>query len=175
MTTEYIRCADVAKLIRAALRHHFPGVTFSVNSKTYSGGASINVAWTDGPTAKMVDAVCGPFAGSRFDGMQDLKIPHSSWLKDGAVVEAGTAGARPVRFCADFIFTNRRLSPSFEARVLTMLRRRGHDIPADAETFDQVRNVRVSDRAWCHDTLADLARTLAARTISVRADARGAA
>jgi Large polyvalent protein associated domain 29 len=53
---KYLSCADTAKLIRAALKKTFLRVKFSVRSKTYSGGASVTVHWTDGPTAKQVDA-----------------------------------------------------------------------------------------------------------------------
>ena len=48
-STIYLRCAEVAKLLRAALKETFPGVTFSIRSRTYAGGASIDVTWRDGP------------------------------------------------------------------------------------------------------------------------------
>ena len=52
MTNEHatsLSCAEVAKLLRAALKETFPGVTFSIRSRTYAGGASIDVTWRDGP------------------------------------------------------------------------------------------------------------------------------
>lgn len=101
MTTErrYISAADTAKLIRKALKESFPGVKFSVRTSTYSGGASIRVCWTDGPTRKQVAAVAGVFSGSYFDGMIDYQ---------GALYH--TLDGQPVRFCADFVFCEREHS-----------------------------------------------------------------
>jgi len=48
--TTYVSVTDTAKEIRKTLKLHFAGVKFSVRSKSYSGGASVNVSWTDGPT-----------------------------------------------------------------------------------------------------------------------------
>ncbi len=138
MNVEHVSAAGTAKLIRAALKHSFPGVRFSVRSRTYAGGASINVEWTDGPTARMVEAVAGQFAGGRFDGSIDMKIGVHHWLMpDGTATVASTNGtegskgciparqepvphpnARLVHFCADFVFCTRRHSTGLVARVL---------------------------------------------------------
>ena len=145
MTTEYLSAAETAKLVRAALKRGFAGVRFSVRSHTYAGGASIAVEWTDGPTAKVVEAVTEQFAGGRFDGMIDMKISLDHWLlPDGTATIArnpGTEGskgtipaerqdrphpeARLVRFSADFIFCTRRHSPELVARVLESRRALG--------------------------------------------------
>lgn len=95
----YLSCAETAKLVRAALKTAFPGIKFSVKSSTYSGGASIDVNWTDGPTSKEVDAIAKRFEGAAFDGMIDLKEYHTSSLN----------GER-VRFGADFVMSQRDLS-----------------------------------------------------------------
>jgi hypothetical protein len=95
----YISCADTAKLIRVALREAFQSQKFSVKSKTYSGGASITVSWTDGPTSAEMDRVAGRFAGASFDGMIDLKSHHES-IHNG----------ERVHFGADYVFTNRHYS-----------------------------------------------------------------
>ena len=89
-------CAQTAVRVRAALKAAFPGVTFSVRSKTYSGGASIRVEWTDGPPCAAVHRVTDPMEGADFDGMQDLKTYRSNG-----------AGA-------DFIFCTRKLSREAE-------------------------------------------------------------
>ncbi len=47
MKVDYFSAADTAKLVRAALKRSFPGTRFSVRSKTYSAGASIDVSWMD--------------------------------------------------------------------------------------------------------------------------------
>lgn len=102
--TKYLSCAETAKLVRAALKESFPGVKFSVKSSTYAGGASINVAYTDGPSASQVEGITSAFQGSYFDGMTDYKGSNYNSL-DG----------QPVRFGADFIFVNRK----FTAPLLT--------------------------------------------------------
>lgn len=122
----YVRTADVAKLIRAQLKANFPGVKFSVRSDVYSGGSSIRVYWMDGPTSDLVDRVVKVYAGSGFDGMTDYKYSKGAWLMpdgsagsrsveahwgtDGETIEAQKDGAIPVRFSADFVFTNRTYS-----------------------------------------------------------------
>ena len=102
--TKYLSCAETAKLVRAALKEAFPGVKFSVKSSTYAGGASINVAYTDGPSASQVEGITNAFQGSYFDGMTDYKGSNYNTL-DG----------QSVRFGADFIFVNRK----FTAPLLT--------------------------------------------------------
>ena len=104
--TTYLSCADTAKLVRAALKETFPGVKFSVKSSVYAGGASINVSYTDGPSASQVEAVAQAFQGAYFDGMTDYKGSNYNTL-DG----------QAVRFGADFIFVNRK----FTAPILTSI------------------------------------------------------
>jgi hypothetical protein len=48
--TQYLSCAETAKLVRAALKESFPGVKFSVKSSTYAGGASIMLPTLTAPT-----------------------------------------------------------------------------------------------------------------------------
>lgn len=129
---QYLTCAETAKLVRAALKREFPGVKFSVRSQTYSGGASIDVKWTDGPTTKRVDPVVKAYAGGDFDGMIDLAYHVETWLlPDGSAAPAyseGTEGsrgvhegyayappegARLVSMGADYVFTERSYSKAF--------------------------------------------------------------
>ncbi len=105
-TTERLSCAQTAALVRKALKERFPSIPFSVRSKTYSGGASIDIGWTDGPTSKQVEEVTHRFEGASFDGMIDLKSYHDS-----------TLNGRRVHFGADFIFTQRAISPAFAATI----------------------------------------------------------
>src|SRR3954468_22279025 len=79
METKFISVAETAKLIRAALKKAFPTVKFAVRSKKYAGGASINVSWTDGPTAKQVEAITGQFQSAGFDGSIDFGYSVSHW------------------------------------------------------------------------------------------------
>lgn len=102
---KYLSCAETAKLIRTALKEAFPGIKFGVRSKTYSGGASITIGWTDGPNTKQVEAVTGRFEGSYFDGMIDYQGSITSMLN-----------GEQVRFLANFVFTNRKYSDAFIQR-----------------------------------------------------------
>lgn len=138
-TKSYLTCAETAKLVRKDLKAAFPGVKFSVRSDSYSGGASINVSWTDGPTAREVDRVIKVYAGSGFDGMQDLKYSYSHWLMpDGTVTlakdhhnldprsfEKPSPEAVMVSFGADFVFSNRKCSNALRVRAADSLLRTG--------------------------------------------------
>jgi len=108
MSRQYINCADTAKLMRAALKAQFPGVKFSVRSSVYSGGASINVSWTDGPFTSEVESLAKRYEGATFDGMIDLKEYHTS-----LVYFEGDPVPREVRYGSDFVFCNRDLSDEY--------------------------------------------------------------
>lgn len=138
MRDDYLSCVETAKLVRQALKKAFPGAKFSVRSHTYSGGASIDVSYTDGPTTKEVDAVIGKFGGGGFDGMIDMKYSYDHWLMpDGSAQVAyspGTEGsrgsvpgiitdppspnARLVHFGADYVFSHRSVSDEWREEVL---------------------------------------------------------
>lgn len=126
---DYIDTVEVAKMIRADLKRRWPTVKFSVRSSRYSGGSSIDVAWTDGPPSRVVDPIIRAYGGSGFDGMIDLKYSYSHWLlPDGSVKVAGTggtggsmgsvppfenpapAGARRVHLSVDYVFGRRRVT-----------------------------------------------------------------
>ena len=99
---KYISCVDTAKLIRAVLKVSFAGVKFSVTSSQYAGGASINIKYVNGPTQKQVESVISVFEGSYFDGMQDYKGQNYANLN-----------GEEVKFGADFVFVNRKLTSDF--------------------------------------------------------------
>lgn len=148
MEKTYLSCAETAKLVRAALKKAFPATKFSVRSDTYSGGASIDVGWTDGPCSAAVEPVAKQFCGGRFDGMIDLKTSVTSWLApDGSAIVAtddGTAdyrGSNPpernwmpdpeaklVRFGADFIFCRRKISTELLTRAYERLAAKGYPV-----------------------------------------------
>ena len=125
MSKQYFSCAETAKLVRAALKESFPGVKFSVRSSVYSGGASINVNYVDGPSYDQVKRVVGMFEGSYFDGMTDYKGSNY-----------GSLDGQEVRFGADFIFVNR----AFSVELLTSLvadacRYYGYEMPTIAQGY----------------------------------------
>jgi conjugative element/phage-associated large polyvalent protein len=105
-----LSAAETAALVRKAVKGAHPGVKFSVRSKTYAGGASVDVSWTDGPTASEVEATAKLYQGATFDGMTDVKHYHDSLLSIDA-------GAEVVRYGADFVFCHRSLSPEFMAEL----------------------------------------------------------
>ena len=124
MSKQYLSCAETAKLVRSALKESFPGVKFSVKSSVYSGGASINVSYVNGPTYDQVKAVVGMFEGSYFDGMTDYKGSNYSSL-DG----------QEVKFGADFIFVNRRFSLElFTDLVANACKYNGYAMPVVADS-----------------------------------------
>lgn len=61
-----------AKNMRRELTEAFPGVKFSVRSESYSGGCSIRVSWTDGPSRDDVEKITNKYQYGWFDGMEDL-------------------------------------------------------------------------------------------------------
>lgn len=69
-----------AKNIKKELATLWPSVKFSVRSKSYSGGDSITVGWTDGPTSAQVDRILNKYEGGSFDGMTDsYTYSRSPW------------------------------------------------------------------------------------------------
>ncbi len=105
-----LTCAETAKLVRQALRAEFPETRFSVRSKTYSGGASIDVRYVDGPTSYGVEAVLSLYRGAEFDGMVDLKTYRDSILTTDD-------GAELVHFGADFLFAQRDISEHWQRQL----------------------------------------------------------
>lgn len=137
---KYINCVDTAKLIRAALKESFPNVKFSVNSKSYAGGASITIGYFDGPTSDQVKAVVGVFEGSYFDGMQDYKGQNYANL-DG----------EEVKFGADFVFVNRKVSNDLLLGVVCEVQNQyqlDNEVTIYVSNYDQAASVsKVADNA----------------------------
>lgn len=136
----YLTTAETAKLVREALKQFFPGQKFSVRSKNYAGGSSIDVSWIDGPTCEAVQKVTDSYEGGRFDGQCDLAYHAEHWYcqKHGARVartyghshdaDGGGVGnavgesqccarAELVNMGADYVFTSRALSAEFREEL----------------------------------------------------------
>ena len=96
---------EAAKAIRSELKTAFPGIKFSVRGKKYSGGCSITVAWTNGPTVKAVSEYTWKYKNGTFDGMIDCY----EYANDG----------RPGG--ADYVFCDRDYSPEAKATALETL------------------------------------------------------
>jgi hypothetical protein len=58
--------------IRKELTRAFPGIRFSVTSKSYTGGDSVSIGWELGPTTKEVDALTDKYQEGSFNGMEDI-------------------------------------------------------------------------------------------------------
>jgi hypothetical protein len=127
METTRDTCAQTAKRIRKALKTAFPGVKFSVRSKTYSGGASINVGWDFGPTEKEVSRIAKRFESSTFDGMIDLKSSLPPTLFSN---EDGTFSQ--ISFGADYVFCDRGYGGE-EEKILRTIAKKAGEVFADVE------------------------------------------
>ena len=174
--SEYVTVADTAKHMRKALRAAFPGVKFSVRSRSYSGGSSIDVFWTDGPSGEAVEQVTGQYQGGRFDGMIDLAYHVSHWLlPDGTIVLASTwghgagydethepeapEGARLVSWGASFVFTHRDVSEQTVDALLPLAEKQVARF-VDNDTWPASHEVWTEyGRTWAA-TLRDVARFL---------------
>lgn len=68
--------------LRKHLKHLYPGVKFSVRSKSYTGGTSIYIEWTGGPTSAEVRAIGDKFKLGSFDAMTDgYEYKKSPWTE----------------------------------------------------------------------------------------------
>jgi hypothetical protein len=169
VNTTYVSLKDTAGLVRKALKVRFPATTFSVRGKSYSGGASITVGWTDGPSVGEVEAVTGRYAGGRFNSMIDMAYSAYHWLlPDGSVVHAGNSsdgfgtatvdaatppvpGATLVHFGSDYVHTRRTETFDLVKRAAgRVLAGRGSALAAD-------HVVTPTDYGW---TFTAIARTL---------------
>lgn len=61
-----------ASAIKVELKTGFSGIKFSVTSDNFSGGNSVHVSWSDGPTTDEVRSIIGKYQYGRFDGMTDM-------------------------------------------------------------------------------------------------------
>lgn len=122
--------AQAAKLIQSALKVAFPGMRFSVRSKSYSGGNSVTVSWTNGPAVEAVEAIANKFEAGTFDGMTDMYNYNHD--RKGP--------------CAKFVFTSRTIDDSLSARVLADLKAKFSDKTPEGELMNiRYRILRNSD------------------------------
>ena len=98
-----------AKNIRIELARSFPGIKFSVKTERYSGGNSITVSWTDGPTSAQVDEISKKYNAGHFDGMTDCY----DYRKDHAWTDAFG--------CGKYISSSRTYSPALVQLAIDFL------------------------------------------------------
>lgn len=73
--------ANTATAIREELKKNFPDVKFSVKSSNFSGGDSVRIGWTDGPTVENVNSITNKYQYGSFNGMEDI-YEYSNVNKD---------------------------------------------------------------------------------------------
>ena len=163
-TSRYLTAAETAALVRKALKAAYPAVKFSVRSKTYAGGASIDIGWGDGPSLGEVEATAKLYQGTTPHGIHRQSLLSS---QDGAEV---------VRYGASYVFCNRRLSPAFTAELANEIaaftgapydpNRQYHATALNAPGSDQPGTLRDSphETSWGSDLLHRLARNRARPT-----------
>lgn len=143
-----------AKNIRIELKEAFPGIKFSVKTRSFSMGDDINVAWTDGPTSKQVDAIIQKYCAGSFDGMVDLYTYNSSaWTKAFGD--------------AKYISANRHYSDALERQVIEALKKKYSEQEAPTvEDYNQgkawnttpmSRNNGRVDQHWCWQSIINRA------------------
>lgn len=112
-----------AKNIRTELKKAFPGIKFSVTSETYSGGDSIDIGWTLGPTTAEVEKITGKYQEGHFDGMEDI------YNTDRENVFAPLFGG------AKYVSENRHEGEAYAVIGNTICARYGITPPADGQSF----------------------------------------
>lgn len=163
----YVNVVDTAKEIRIALARNFPDQKFSVRSKSYSGGASVSVGWSNGPSYQAVDRIVQRYAGADFDGMTDSKSSVTTILMDA---EGKT---RKVRWGADYVFCNRSTSIELEAAIVAVLRGKlnlGAGVPdwrVDAEYQRIARRCISSEAIDAGEPVESVAARLVAKYLEV--------
>lgn len=105
MSRRYISVTDTAKLVRADLKKAHPAVKFSVKSSKYAGGASIDIFWTDGPTAKVIDALVDRYVGKTMDN-----ILEDSWKFVEGEFKHPDGTVEKVQYGSHFVSTHRTIS-----------------------------------------------------------------
>lgn len=89
----------IAREIRKELKEKFPNTKFSVRSKSYSGGGSVTVKWTDFPTV---------------DSVKEVTEKHESYQRDYATGEI-LLGANY------FVFHEQKLSDELKEQAIKKL------------------------------------------------------
>ena|ERR1041385_7359311 len=80
---ERLSAVDSAKLLRQALKTHFPATKFSVTLDRGTAYGCASVRWTDGPTVRLVDTIVDPFSGEGFDGSIDCAYHIDTNIANG--------------------------------------------------------------------------------------------
>jgi hypothetical protein len=66
--------ARAARAIRIELAERFPGIAFSIKSKTFARGNNVTVDWTGGPTRSAIEVIVLKYRCGIFDALQNMYI-----------------------------------------------------------------------------------------------------
>lgn len=130
---------QAAANIRKELKKAFPKVKFGVRTR---GHDCVNVDWTDGPTAKEVEAIVSKYKGGHFDGMTDCYVSTKSpWTT--------------VFGSADYVFTSRGYTAEMAQRAIDDLFATRHSLKDIAKPSGEAWGayVHVSGEQWDLATL----------------------
>jgi hypothetical protein len=81
MNKEMSEQAQAAKMIRQELKKAFPSVKFSVSSRSFAGGDSVDISWVDGPPVNLVESISNKYQYGYFNAMEDI-YEYSNSRKD---------------------------------------------------------------------------------------------
>jgi len=114
--------AQVAKIIRDILKKSYPGIKFSVTSKSFAGGDSVRIDWEDGPTYSTIQAIGDQYQMGHFDGMTDCyEYKHD---RTGPQVK--------------YVICQRSMAEKTRATIRTDIEKKyGCDLSNDREIFDR--------------------------------------
>ena len=104
--------ARAAKNLKIELTNAFPGIKFSVKSDQFSMGNSVDVKWTDGPTADEVREISRKYSGGTFNSWEDLYEYDNSAYGDAVERVLGNS---------KYIGEQRSVSPEIYEAVARML------------------------------------------------------
>lgn len=108
--TRYQDVTDTAKAVRKWLKREYPGIKFSVRSSRYAGGASIRVAWIDGPPDRRLWLALKAFASVDYIDQTDYAVESEKTI-EGETVWPG----------ADYVTTARERSDRLRAFAWQLL------------------------------------------------------
>lgn len=158
----YASAKLAAKNIRTELKRAFPGTKFSVTSDGFSGGDSVDVRWSMGPTAKEVEAITGKYQEGSFNGMEDI------YEYDRENVIPDLFGG------AKYVQEHREDSPAYELIACALCGIWGIEPPADRKSFWDLNGDRADDvRQTTRDLLSVTSFPAGADNISVERRADG--
>jgi hypothetical protein len=108
-----LTCTQTAALVRAAVTAAFPGTRFTVRSNRYTGGGSIRVTWTDGPSIAAVEPLLDRYRRSDFNLGNDDRTTH----REPGLLAFPDHTVAEVRYGADFVYANRMLSDTYRTQL----------------------------------------------------------